>query len=250
MGCQEESDPLKQVQPAAPTTDKRNTILPEISVLTTEHEVLVRSTSQDSLSSNIPSYMHTPAEPYEEHGALSTLTGSKSLLAAAVINSQVTSSHVQEKSLDAAVASLQSIVSGAVMVPASVWYLVSHQWYSAWQESVTGMIQAGVGPIDNSPIADDDGELLPGLKLGAELEAVPEAAWLRMVEMYGLRGQNMAIRRVVVMQDECNGDGSCTARAMLDLYPPSVFVAPKEALDSPSHNESSTCRIGISLGAS
>ncbi|KAJ2869257.1 hypothetical protein GGH93_006217 [Coemansia aciculifera] len=248
MGCQE-SDPLQQAQPGAPTADKLNTLLPEISVLSSEHEALVRSASQDSMSSNIPSYMHTPAEPYEEQGSLSTLTGSKSLLAAAVLNSQATSSRVQETSLDAAVTSLQSIVSGAVMVPASVWYLVSHQWYSAWQESVTGMIPAGVGPIDNSPIADDDGELLPGLKLGAELEAVPEAAWLRMVEMYGLCGQNMAIRRVVVMQDECSVDGSRTARAMLDLYPPSVFVAPKEALDSPSHNES-THRIGISLGAS
>ncbi|KAJ2336916.1 hypothetical protein GGI00_000556, partial [Coemansia sp. RSA 2681] len=115
--------------------------------------------------------------------------------------------------------------------------------------SVTGMIPSGVGPIDNSPIADDDGELLPGLKLGAELEAVPEAAWLKMAELYGLGSQNMAIRRVVVMQDECNVDGSCTARAMLDLYPPSVFVAPKEALDSSKHDDS-TRRIGISLGAS
>ncbi|KAJ2064415.1 hypothetical protein GGI08_002382 [Coemansia sp. S2] len=248
MGCQE-SDPLQQTEPGAPTADKLDTLLPEISVLSSEHEALVRSTSQDSMSSNIPSYMHTPAEPYEDHGSLSALTGSKSLLAAAVLNSQATSSRVQDTSLDAAVASLQSIVNGAVMVPASVWYLVSHQWYSAWQESVTGMIPAGVGPIDNSPIADDDGELLPGLKLGAELEAVPEAAWLRMVEMYGLCGQNMAIRRVVVVQDECNADGSRTGQAMLDLYPPSVFVAPKEAFDSPSHNES-TRRIGISLGAS
>ncbi|KAJ2487589.1 hypothetical protein IWW37_005186 [Coemansia sp. RSA 2050] len=246
----QEPDPLQQARPDTPTADRSGTLVPGISILSAEHGALVRSTSQDSLSSNIPSYMHTPAEPYEDHGTLSTLAGSQPLLAAAVLNRQATGSGVQEVSLDAAVASLQSIVSSAVMVPASVWYLVSHQWYSAWQESATGMIPTGVGPIDNSPIADDDGELLPGLKLGVELEAVPEAAWLRMVEMYGLRGQNMAIRRVVVMQDEYNTeDDGCTARAMLELYPPSVFVAPKAALDSPSHSES-TRRIGISLGAS
>ncbi|KAJ2389508.1 hypothetical protein H4S02_002331 [Coemansia sp. RSA 2611] len=245
----QEPDPLQHARPDTPTAGKPSKLVPEISVFPGEHDALVRSASQDSMSSNIPSYMHTPAEPYEDHGTLSTLAGPRSLLATAVLNSQATGRSVQEASLDAAVTSLQSIISGAVMEPGSVWYLVSHQWYSSWQESATGIIPTGVGPIDNSPVADDDGELLPGLKLGVELEAVPEAAWLKMVEMYGLRGQNMAIRRVVVTQDEYNTDDGCATGPVLDIYPPSVFVAPKAELDSPSHSKS-TRRIGISLGAS
>ncbi|KAJ2001738.1 hypothetical protein H4R26_003973, partial [Coemansia thaxteri] len=121
-------------------------------------------------------------------------------------------------------------------------------------ESVTGMIPSGVGPVDNSPIVDEHGELLPGLELGAQLEAVPEAAWHRMTELYGLRRQNMAIRRVAIAQLDGNCDGaggicSSSAQAMLDLYPPSVFVSPKESLGWSSSHES-TRRIAISLGAS
>ncbi|KAJ2744013.1 hypothetical protein GGI20_003313 [Coemansia sp. BCRC 34301] len=252
--ARQEPDPQQHAESAA--VEKLNDLLPDISIIPAsnfaEYEPLARSTSQDSIASDVPSYLHTPAEPYEEHSALpvhTASTGSRTLLASAVLNRQAVRGRTQEGFLDAAVDSLQSMVSGAVMVPGSVWYLVSHQWYSAWQESVTGMIPSGVGPIDNSPIADDDGELLPGLRLGAELEAVAEAAWHKMVELYGLSGPHMAIRRVAVMQDERNIDGSCTARAMLDLYPPSVFVAPKEALDSSSRDEC-TRRIGISLGAS
>ncbi|KAJ2405680.1 hypothetical protein GGI10_005325, partial [Coemansia sp. RSA 2530] len=115
----QEPDPLQHARPDTPTAGKPSKLVPEISVFPGEHDVLVRSASQDSMSSNIPSYMHTPAEPYEDHGTLSTLAGPRSLLATAVLNNQATGSGAQEASLDAAVTSLQSIIGGAVMEPGS-----------------------------------------------------------------------------------------------------------------------------------
>ncbi|KAJ2885620.1 hypothetical protein IWW38_005306, partial [Coemansia aciculifera] len=108
-------------QTAGPgAAEKLRDILPGISILTAEHESLGRSTSQDSIASNVLSYMHTPAELYEEH---TNVLYSQATTAATAANSRIE----ETSCLDAAVDSLQSIVSGAVMVPGTVWYLVSQQ---------------------------------------------------------------------------------------------------------------------------
>ncbi|KAJ2390312.1 hypothetical protein GGI23_005649, partial [Coemansia sp. RSA 2559] len=122
----------------------------------------------------------------------------------------------------------------------SVWYLVARKWYAAWQEYASGLVQdRAIGPIDNSPIADESGHIFPSLKLGEDVDAVPEAVWIRLRNLYGLLNPNMAIRRMAIQ----NNGGS----AMLDLYPPSVFVTPRT--NSTAADQKSPRRIEIALGA-
>ncbi|KAJ2156060.1 hypothetical protein GGF46_005435 [Coemansia sp. RSA 552] len=165
--------------------------------------ITVDAASGDSASSAsaspVPSYLHTPAEPYDGEGSEAPLA-------------HLVHGH---KPRDAEVAALLSEIEKTPMEAGSVWYVVERKWYMAWQEAATGLVSGEVGPVDNTGIVDSDGELLPGLQLTKDAEIVPDDVWTRMVKMYGLKGHR-AVRRVVVQQE----DGS----PALELYPPSIVV--------------------------
>ncbi|KAJ2356222.1 hypothetical protein GGF43_002208 [Coemansia sp. RSA 2618] len=193
------------------------------------------STAASGTSSPVLSYVHTPAEPY-----VSDFTHNKQPIGKQHSLLQTASLQRHEDSRNATVASLQAAIDDAPMVPGSAWYLVGRKWYSAWQESASGLVSHEVGPIDNSEIVDASGELLPGLKLSEDLEAVPASAWQKMAVLYGVHEQQQ-VRRVAMQSGE---DG----KAVLDLYPPSVFVMSKGSLGSVSGE--TMHRVVISLGAS
>ncbi|KAJ1836202.1 hypothetical protein IWW55_000049 [Coemansia sp. RSA 2706] len=185
-------------------------------------------------SSPVPSYIHTPAEPYSSdfaHAASSA--GLRQMLQKSAAQ--------QGDSRDAAVASLQAEIDDTAMLAGSVWYLVGHKWFAAWQESASGLVPHDIGPIDNSEIVDANGELLPGLELNVDLDAVPASAWQKMAVLYGVNNQQSTVRRVAVQ-------GDTPEKALLELYPPSVFVVSKGSLALAGSE--STRRIVISLGAS
>ncbi|KAJ2794541.1 hypothetical protein H4R21_005461, partial [Coemansia helicoidea] len=195
--------------------------------------------ADSSLSSPVPSYLHTPAEPYD---------ASSTDLRQLQLHSQVqqcmdVASDDQQRGtvLDAVASALQSEIDAAELAPGSVWYLVERKWFAAWQEVASGLVQRKVGPMDFSAIADMGGELLPDLKLGEDVEAVPADVWRKMVKLYGTQGPKAEVRRVVAV---CADGG----QAVLELYPPSVFFIAKSLLGMARSEDAS--RVAISLGAS
>ncbi|KAJ2467350.1 hypothetical protein EV174_006416, partial [Coemansia sp. RSA 2320] len=96
MGANQEPDSI-QATPIATASDKHDFIQPDISIVPAPESaecetLLIHSTSQESIASNVASYLHTPAEPYEEQGALAIASGSKDMLHAAVLNSRAMAS--------------------------------------------------------------------------------------------------------------------------------------------------------------
>ncbi|ORX68773.1 UCH-domain-containing protein [Linderina pennispora] len=181
-------------------------------------------------NSSVPSYCHTPSEPYE--GSVAVTYPSPAPKAAGF--SGGTHSSSQEVALDASAGALQAEIDQASMTLGSAWYLVDRRWYTRWQESFSGITSSDIGAIDNSGITDMDGELLPDLQMGEAFEAVPERAWAEMVRLFGLK-DNREVRRVAVADEH--------GAARLELYPPSVFVS------SLINEEEPAKRIAISLAA-
>ncbi|KAJ1799053.1 hypothetical protein LPJ59_002096 [Coemansia sp. RSA 2399] len=197
------------------------------------------TSSPDSLAL---SYLHTPAEPYdgEPLPGSSQAALTKFLQTTGLADHPHTADSSGDLSLDAVAASLQAEISTTTMSHGSIWYLVARKWYAAWQEYASGLVQdRAIGPIDNSSIADEYGHIIPNLKLGEDVDAVPEAAWIRLRNLYGLLSPNMSIRRMAIH----NNGGS----AILDLYPPSVFVTPRTS--STGADQKNPRRIEISLSA-
>ncbi|KAJ1953547.1 hypothetical protein EC988_002928, partial [Linderina pennispora] len=181
-------------------------------------------------NSSVPSYCHTPSEPYE--GSVAVTYPSPAPKAAGFPGGTHSSS--QEVALDASAGALQAEIDQASMTLGSAWYLVDRRWYTRWQESFSGITSSDIGAIDNSGITDMDGELLPDLQMGEAFEAVPERAWAEMVRLFGLK-DNREVRRVAVADEH--------GAARLELYPPSVFVS------SLINEEEPAKRIAISLAA-
>ncbi|KAJ1959244.1 hypothetical protein GGI12_004434, partial [Dipsacomyces acuminosporus] len=169
-------------------------------------------------TSSVPSYCHTPTEPYIDNTDSDSADAKTQLLLPATTPTNVEEFNeysVRDAALDSSVSSLQAEIGAASMAPGSVWYLVARQWYATWQESTTGLLQTTIGKIDNTPITNGQGGLLPNLKLGEDFEAVPENAWLKMVQLFGLDG-NQSIRRTAVQGEQ--------GKVILDLYPPTIYV--------------------------
>ncbi|KAJ1738053.1 hypothetical protein LPJ79_005803 [Coemansia sp. RSA 1821] len=203
------------------------TRIPEIAVANADASAEL-SAKHDSNQSPVLSYVHTPAEQYD--GDTIAVGGLQ----------QLESSEISSDMSEATAATLQAEIDGAAMVPGSVWYLVERKWFAQWQESASGLVQCKIGPIDNSSIVDANGELQPELKLGEDLEAIPLEVWQKMSVLYGVKEQQNAIRRVAVQSE--------AEQAVLDLYPPSLFVVSKAAFEKA--DTKNVQRIVISLGAS
>ncbi|KAJ2515348.1 hypothetical protein GGI11_003788 [Coemansia sp. RSA 2049] len=223
-----------------------------------------RSSSSAPSSHNSPalSYLHTPAEPYDGEAVANSsqmalaqflqTTGLESQPAAITTTTtntaagSATQDGTNYMTPEAVAASLQAEISTATMSHGSIWYLVSRGWYAAWQEYASGLVQdRTIGPIDNTAIADDAGNMLPGLTFGEDVDAVPAAAWSKLVNLYGVTDARRTVRRMAI---QANGNGT----AVLELCPPSVFVAPRArddtSVDHRYHNHN-TQRIEISLDA-
>ncbi|KAJ1666474.1 hypothetical protein EV178_002261 [Coemansia sp. RSA 1646] len=241
----------------ASSSSKSDEQLPEISVqapdgasselITTnnknETSDLENTSPTSSPDSPALSYLHTPAEPYDgEAVSGSSQAALTRFLQTTGLTDQLgtAESSSNDVSLDAVAATLQAEISTATMSHRSIWYLVARNWYAAWQEYASGLVQdRTIGPIDNSSIVDDAGHILPGLRLDKEVDAVPEAAWIKLSNLYGLLGSSISIRRMAIQ----NNGGS----TILDLYPPSVFVTPKTS--NAAADQKNTRRIEISLDA-
>jgi ubiquitin carboxyl-terminal hydrolase 4/11 len=73
------------------------------------------------------------------------------------------------------------------------WYLVSKQWYKRWRKACTGEVdkegpvnEQDLGPVDNSPIVDRDGNLVSPVIEGLDVEFVHPEAWRLLVQWYVL----------------------------------------------------------------
>ncbi|KAJ2850492.1 hypothetical protein IWW36_001872 [Coemansia brasiliensis] len=217
----------------APTSSRRNeTKMPEIAVANADSSAAELLAKQNSNQSPVLSYVHTPAEQYG---------GDINSTAAGGLQQLGVSGKAGFNTSEATAATLQAEIDGAAMVPGSVWYLVARKWFAEWQESASGLVQCKIGPIDNSGIVDANGELQPELRLGEDLEAVPLKVWQKMSILYGIKDQQNIIRRVAVQSDT-------EGQAVLDLYPPSVFVVSKDAFVKA--DTKNVRRIVISSGAS
>jgi len=69
------------------------------------------------------------------------------------------------------------------------WYLVSAVWYKRWSRACTGevdkegpVIEAELGPVDNSTLLDTYGHLLPSLAENIDVEYVPEEVWKLFIQ--------------------------------------------------------------------
>lgn len=68
------------------------------------------------------------------------------------------------------------------------WYIVARRWYKRWEKACTGEVdkeggveEADLGPVDNSPLLDKDGNVVSSLAEGIDAEFVPEDVWTLFV---------------------------------------------------------------------
>ncbi|KAJ1950677.1 hypothetical protein FBU59_000566 [Linderina macrospora] len=170
----------------------------------------------DTSNSSVPSYCHTPSEPYEGSVAV---TYPSPVPKTSGFQGDAEQCSSAEVALDASAGALQAEIGAASMTLG---------------KSFSGITSADIGAIDNSGITDMDGELLPNLQMGEDFEAVPERAWAEMVRLFGLK-DNREVRRVAVADEH--------GAARLELYPPSIFVSSMASEEEPAK------RIVISLAA-
>ena len=73
------------------------------------------------------------------------------------------------------------------LVAGDSWWLLSRVWYRRWQAACSGIAESkeddpelgvdAIGPIDNSSITGENGQLKVPLLEGSDVELLPEAAW-------------------------------------------------------------------------
>ncbi|KAG6330561.1 hypothetical protein ID866_8529 [Astraeus odoratus] len=73
------------------------------------------------------------------------------------------------------------------------WFLVSRQWYRRWEFAYQGTVdksgpveEQDLGPVDNTPLVDQDGNLSSNLAEGVDVEFVPEDVWKAFTAWYGI----------------------------------------------------------------
>jgi ubiquitin carboxyl-terminal hydrolase 4/11 len=66
----------------------------------------------------------------------------------------------------------------------STWYIVSWPWYRRWTKACAGEVdkdgrveEDDIGPIDNSHLVDQDGELITTIEEGVNVTFVPSWIW-------------------------------------------------------------------------
>jgi hypothetical protein len=77
------------------------------------------------------------------------------------------------------------------MEAGETWHLVSKRWFKRWNSACTGeagkdeaVSEQDLGPVDNSPLLDDAGDLKKGLIEGIDVEYVPEDVWTALTTWF------------------------------------------------------------------
>ncbi|KAH9074760.1 hypothetical protein EDB83DRAFT_2353143 [Lactarius deliciosus] len=93
---------------------------------------------------------------------------------------------------------------GMPLIEGTTWALLSRSWYRRFEKAATGQVdkEGGVkeedlGPVDNSPLLENDGGLKENLLEGIDFECVPEAVWDWLTNLYGTPKQDPIKRRVI-----------------------------------------------------
>ncbi|QRV75770.1 ubiquitin carboxyl-terminal hydrolase [Ceratobasidium sp. AG-Ba] len=111
--------------------------------------------------------------------------------------------------------------------PGDIWFVVSRQWYQAWEFASAGIpnkkfadiTEATLGPVDNSDLVHlGTHEMLLGLVEGYQFELVPEEGWKKLTEWYG--EPSIVLRRSVVSYPTASG----LPETRVEVYHPHFFV--------------------------
>jgi hypothetical protein len=77
------------------------------------------------------------------------------------------------------------------LIEGSIWALVSKSWWRRFEKAATGQVdkEGGVnedrlGPVDNSPLLDTDGNLNENLVEGVDFDCLPEVVWDWLTTLY------------------------------------------------------------------
>jgi ubiquitin carboxyl-terminal hydrolase 4/11/15 len=77
------------------------------------------------------------------------------------------------------------------LIEGSIWALVSKSWWRRFEKAATGQVdkEGGVnedrlGPVDNSPLLDTDGNLNENIVEGVDFECFPEVVWDWLTTLY------------------------------------------------------------------
>ncbi|KAG9312963.1 cysteine proteinase [Chiua virens] len=78
------------------------------------------------------------------------------------------------------------------MQVSETWFIVSRVWYRRWENACRGIVdksgpldEKDVGPVDNTPLVDRDGNLVSNLTEGVDVEFVPWDVWKAFTTWYG-----------------------------------------------------------------
>ena len=82
-------------------------------------------------------------------------------------------------------------LSRQTMQPGETWFLVARPWYKRWHKACSGdedkegrVNEADLGPVDNSPLLDNNGVLTSSTQEHVDVEFMPVKAWQLFVEWY------------------------------------------------------------------
>ncbi|OJT02905.1 Ubiquitin carboxyl-terminal hydrolase 4 [Trametes pubescens] len=72
------------------------------------------------------------------------------------------------------------------------WYIVYRRWHFRWKKAMTGeedkegrVEEKDLGPVDNTPLCDQRGQVTSDLIEHVDCEFVPEELWTKLLEWYG-----------------------------------------------------------------
>lgn len=81
------------------------------------------------------------------------------------------------------------LLSKEPMQIGETWYLVARPWYKRWHKACSGqedkegrVNEADLGPVDNSPLVDNGGNLISSTQEHVDVEFVPEKGWRLLVQ--------------------------------------------------------------------
>ncbi|KAH9167465.1 hypothetical protein EDB89DRAFT_1997415 [Lactarius sanguifluus] len=93
---------------------------------------------------------------------------------------------------------------GMPLIEGTTWALLSRSWYRRFEKAATGQVdkeggvkEEDVGPVDNSPLLENDGVLKENLVEGIDFECVPEVVLGWLTKLYGTPKQDPIKRRVI-----------------------------------------------------
>ncbi|KAF8637637.1 hypothetical protein AX17_002705 [Amanita inopinata Kibby_2008] len=128
------------------------------------------------------------------------------------------------------------------------WYLIARDWWKRWEKACTGLADKGglmtendLGPVDNSRLLDQYGNLQPSLVEGVDVEYVPEETWQLLVDWYGIPPHSLP-RQIIAR--------GALKQASLELHPPHFRVARLDPEGERNSNVDQSSLVVISSGES